>query len=248
MSILAGCHGNDAAGIHKGQADSGKMLAHRYCMSCHQFPEPSLIDKNTWVTGVLPAMAARFNLEHYGEVYMANPKSTISVAYWQSIVDYYKTAAPAKLVIPKSPSVTDWAIFGLERPPHVSHAPGNNANTSLLVFNPIDSQLYSADGRNHFFRWSNDLKPQLVATLSSPVTGATFLKTSTSNNLAVITTIGVLYPTDIRKGTIEQLDLDKSKDQKPVLIADSLPRSVQTVAADFNKDGLMDYVTCGFGR
>ena len=66
-------------------------------------------------------------------------------------------------------------------------------------------------------------------------------------NDAVLTCIGVLPPLDIEKGKVVQIGLDaKNKAQK--IFADSLPRAVQTVGADFNKDGLMDYVVCGFGH
>ena len=35
----------------------GKELAKKYCVSCHQLPDPALIDSASWVNGVLPAMA-----------------------------------------------------------------------------------------------------------------------------------------------------------------------------------------------
>ncbi|CAN5343994.1 VCBS repeat-containing protein [soil metagenome] len=248
VGILDGCKSKPATTQDEQQLAEGKALAQKYCVSCHQFPDPSLIDKASWVDGVLPGMATQFKLEHYGVVYIANPKSTISVDDWQSIVNYYKTSAPAKLVQPASPFVSDWAIFSLVRPKNVSHAPKDAANTSLLAFNPIDSQLYSGDAQNRFYRWSSGLKPALIAKMASPVTGVTFLSAATGKNSAVITTIGVIYPSDIMKGKVEQLDLDGGKIGKPVTITDSLPRSVQTAAADFNKDGLMDYVTCGFGH
>ncbi len=46
--------------------DSGKLLAQRYCQTCHLFPEPSLLDKKTWVTSVLPNMAQRLGVKTAG--------------------------------------------------------------------------------------------------------------------------------------------------------------------------------------
>lgn len=56
-----------------------------------------------------------------------------------------------------------------------------------------------------------------------------------------------MAPVDVAKGKVIRLDLNDKKSKQTVL-GDSLPRPVQTVEADFNKDGLMDYVTCGFGH
>jgi len=35
----------------------GETLARTHCVTCHAFPEPSLLDKKTWDEGVLPKMA-----------------------------------------------------------------------------------------------------------------------------------------------------------------------------------------------
>ena len=249
LAVLNSCSNNtNTTGVSTEDIAAGGVLAHKYCVSCHQFPEPSLIDKESWIKGVLPGMSKQFRLEEYNGVYISNPQSTISLNDWQAIVAYYKNAAPQMLSIPKPASVTDWAIFSLQRPGKVSRKPIDAAATSLLAFNRIDGQLYSGDTHNRFYKWSTDLTSKLVTTLESPVTGAIFMPTPGSSNTAVITTIGVIYPSDLMRGKVTSLNLDKNAPLKTVAITDSLPRSVATVAADFNKDGLMDYVTCGFGH
>src|SRR5688572_30734850 len=35
----------------------GAQLARQYCQTCHLFPEPSLLDKETWIKGALHRMA-----------------------------------------------------------------------------------------------------------------------------------------------------------------------------------------------
>jgi len=57
----------------------------------------------------------------------------------------------------------------------------------------------------------------------------------------------MLPPLDVEKGQVVQISLN-AKVAKQKVFTDSLPRAVQSVAADFNKDGLMDYVVCGFGH
>ncbi len=44
----------------------GKQLALIYCSSCHLFPDPSLLDKDTWVNNVLPNMAWRLGIREKG--------------------------------------------------------------------------------------------------------------------------------------------------------------------------------------
>ncbi len=37
-------------------AEEGQKLAKTYCVSCHSFPEPDLLDKNSWEKYMLPRM------------------------------------------------------------------------------------------------------------------------------------------------------------------------------------------------
>src|SRR5437667_11621650 len=41
---------------------NGEKLARVDCAACHMFPNPDLLDKKTWVSGVLPQMAPRLGL------------------------------------------------------------------------------------------------------------------------------------------------------------------------------------------
>ena len=43
----------------------GKQLAQQHCGACHLTPSPDLLDKETWVKHVLPAMAPNLGLEVY---------------------------------------------------------------------------------------------------------------------------------------------------------------------------------------
>jgi len=225
--------------------EDGGLLAQHYCISCHDFPDPALLDRKTWERGVLPAMAKRLHLQNYMGQYFADRQSFLTVPEWQKIEAYYKNTSPAKLVIPK-PAVTplkDWAIFDVLRPKKVDTS-GAPAMTTFAGFNSFDQKIYTGDAANNLFVWDNDLNAKLLRKMSSPVTNILF--PGKSDQPAVVTTIGILPPIDIARGKVMQLNLDGSKDT--VTIGDGLPRAVQTVAADFNKDGLIDYVVCGFGH
>lgn len=246
FSVISSCSNNNPK---LNAADSlivGRRLAQQYCKSCHQFPEPDLIDKKTWEFGVLPAMAKQLKIQNYMGQYFADTTSALSTNEWQQIVSYYKKTAPQTLVIPKSNAVKNWSGFSLQRPKK-SPAAAPPAMTTFLAVNPQDQQLYSADAGNNIFRWDQNLNFKLISTLPSPVTGIIFNDDKSTVNEAVVTCIGNMAPVDVAKGQVIKLGFGTKKTRQ-VVLTDSLPRPIQTVAADFNKDGLTDYVTCGFGH
>jgi FG-GAP-like repeat len=229
--------------------NDGKLLATKYCTLCHQLPSPALIDRASWINGVLPAMAKELHVKNYIGQYYADGNSLLNIVQWQKIVTYYSKTSPVNLVIPK-PAVEplkDWAVFSLLKP--VANPKGPTAMTTLIAFNPFDKQFYNGDAANNFYKWDKNLNSKLVKNMPSPVTGAFFIKNANNSEDAILTCIGVMAPINVAKGKVIQVSLNgKVKDDERVTIGDSLPRAVQTVAADFNKDGLTDYVVCGFGH
>jgi hypothetical protein len=247
VAALNGCHSNNTPPTLQDQIADGHDLAAKYCVSCHRFPDPSLIDRMSWVNGVLPAMGKELGVHMFMGQYFSDDKSALSTSDWQKIVTYYKNTAPVNLIIPK-PAVaplSDWAIFSLERPKNVNKfMPGM---TTMITFNPNDHQVYTADAANNLYKWDAGLNSKLVGKFDSPVTGINYFDKPDGTNTAIVTCIGNMAPVNAYKGKVLLVNLG-NKNKKPVLITDSLPRPVQTVAADFNKDGLMDYAVCGFGH
>ncbi|MDB4903712.1 MAG: repeat-containing protein [Mucilaginibacter sp.] len=246
---LNSCHNTPATPTVETDMADGKILAQKYCVSCHQLPDPALIDRGSWVKGVLPAMGKNLGIKSYMGQYYSDKSSAINISDWQKIAAYYKNTSPVALTIPK-PAVAplnDWAIFSLERPKNINQV--MPAMTTMLTVNPIDHKVYSGDAAGNLFKWDSDLNSKRIYHFDSAVTDASYLSASDSSNTAVITCIGNMPPIDLLKGKIYLLNLNaETKKNKPVLITDSLPRPISTVAADFNKDGLMDYVVCGFGH
>ena len=243
--FINGCNNAPQINTPAENVAEGKALSEKLCISCHRYPSPALLDKVTWEKGVLPQMATQLGLQQEMGQYYADKNSVINMADWQKIIAFYKSAAPAKLRIPKSESVQDWAIFGLKLPPKVNRK-GLPAMTTMMQINPFDNKLYTADAGNNLYAWDANLNNTLVRKMPSPVTSANFFKAE-GKNKGVFTCIGVLPPNDYLKGELEQLDLDTKK-TAPLLISDSLPRPVYTATGDFNKDGLTDYVVCGYGN
>ena len=228
------------------QIADGKILAAKYCQSCHQLPDPALINRENWEKKVLPAMGKNLGVHMYMGQYFCDEKSAIITPYWQKIVIYYVNSSPVSLKIPK-PSVTprsDWANFSLQKPLKVKAS--MPAMTTLISVNPKNSNLYTADVANNLYRWDTGLNPKLVKHFESAVTGLDYFYHSST---AIVTCIGTMAPINSWKGKVLLLDLDgQHKNKEPLVIADSLPRPVATAAADFNKDGLMDYAISGFGH
>src|SRR5689334_5361569 len=56
----------------KSELSEGKKLAEKLCSSCHAFPDPSLLDKNTWISSVLPKMADFIHVEDMYDPYSSS--------------------------------------------------------------------------------------------------------------------------------------------------------------------------------
>src|SRR5881398_1811607 len=89
----------------------GERLAHTYCAACHMFPEPALLDKRTWRTGVLPQMAQRLGVpapslfaEMSRDPAMVVLTKAVSQADWEKIAGYYLEQAPDTLPQPSLPA------------------------------------------------------------------------------------------------------------------------------------------------
>lgn len=222
-------------GKHTG--NENKAIAQTYCGSCHLFPEPSLLDKATWERKVLPAMGAQLGLDKYGENYFSGPNSRITISNWLKILSYYQAEAPLVIVEKKAypAPLKDWAGFSVKLPTPIQSA---TAKTTFIGYNGQDNCLYSADAANKLYKWNAKLQGYPVATLPSPVTSALFTPTET-----VLTCIGTLAPFEDSSGKMVKLGSSGQSE-----VATNLSRPVQSLPVDVNRDGLTDYVTCGFGH
>ena len=249
LICLNSCNDHTVPPTIQEQVANGKVLALKYCATCHEFPPPSLIDRNSWLTGVLPAMGRNLHVNMYMGQYYTDQRSAIGISDWQNIVTYYDRSSPAALVIPepKVQPLNDWAIFSLERPKGVnSKMP---AMTTMLNFDTLTRKLYSGDAANNLLEWDAQLKSKVIHQFDSPVTDARFVRTPDGASTAIVTCIGSLPPKNLYNGKVYTLDMDKANSNGGITqITSDLPRPVATVSGDFNKDGLTDYITCGFGH
>ncbi|GAB4051979.1 FG-GAP-like repeat-containing protein [Spirosoma litoris] len=248
--LVGSCQSGKDAALNNPVIAEGKQLAQKHCASCHQLPAPELLDKETWVKHVLPAMAVNLGLEVYPAdgLYYAGPKSAISFNDWQKLMAYYQALAPEKLKPADKPesTVDDWAMFALEKPQADT---SQTAMTTLVAIDTIGHRLFSSDAfRSDVTRWDQQLKPALFRQLNSAAVNAQFFRDATGNERELFTTLGTMKAADIEKGELILLPSTGQGKADSSAVAIDLPRPLQTVSADFNKDGLTDWVVCGFGH
>lgn len=244
ISILAASCGNDTK---QPVADTGETLSKKYCQSCHKYPSPTLLDQDTWAKHVLPAMAPHLGIKVYADdQYVNNPSSTAALSYedWMKIVDFYKATAP-KTLTPARPPVAplnDWAGFQLMLP-----KPGTTpATTTLVNFDTISRQFFTSDrATNKVYRWSDKMRLLGTQQYSSPAVDVQFSKDAKGAERAAFTFIGSMDAIDVANGSVVDMPVNGGKE---TTIADHLPRPIQSLAADFDKDGLQDRIVCGFGH
>src|SRR6187549_4011041 len=94
------------------QPQKEERLARQYCSSCHLFPDPAMLDKETWDKSVMPAMAFRMGMDH-SKLETLNPddiatvlkslpsKPMVTNEEWESIRNYFVTHAPDTIRIPE---------------------------------------------------------------------------------------------------------------------------------------------------
>ncbi|MCE7042597.1 VCBS repeat-containing protein [Dyadobacter sp. CY312] len=234
--------GTKKEGLADDLSHPGAQLSARHCGSCHLAVSPALLDKETWKKRVLPAMARQLGLEVWqNSAYYQNEKSAISYADWMMIVAYYDSLAPAHLATAKSdvPLKSDFSIFKLRKP----QAPSDRiATTTLAAIDPITLSIYTSDSETgNLYHWNNDLKLISSNPLPSPAVNMDFI----NKQQALVTCIGEMKALDIPSGNVMLVD---ESGKSTSTIASNLIRPIQTVAADFDKDGLTDYVTSSFGH
>ncbi|GEO05346.1 hypothetical protein AAE02nite_30100 [Adhaeribacter aerolatus] len=238
---------------------TGQQLAQGYCGSCHLFPDPNLLDKQTWKNGVLPNMALRLGLDlnganpyagmHFEEIPTVNQanvfanKPLISQVDWEKIVSYYDAAAPEKPLPPAAtPAVKASLPLFTPKPFYFKHR--KLPLTTLTKFDAAGGRLFLGDQENNLFILGKELKQIDSLRLESP---AADIYINPDGSFKVLT-LGVLQPSDRNKGSLTQYarNPDGTYTAQPLLQA--LNRPVEASYTDLNQDGLTDIVVCNYGN
>ena len=229
---------------------SGERLAHTYCAACHAFPEPGLLDKKTWRTGVLPQMIERLSgpdltVGSSRSPYMTVLTKPVPQKGRDRIVAFYLEHAPdsmAAQVLPAEPRI-DPDIFQpgpFVRPPGVP----SSAIITLLSADSAGRRVFVGEAGTNVLRvfgWDRRLITTLQ--LASPPTGVI-----ADGRRVLVLESGILSPNDEPQGTLVQYDADDRGTLRLTrVIIDSLFRPVFVRELDADGDGRNDYVICEFG-
>lgn len=250
-TVLDGCKSKTKLADYKLTGDTiadGKYLVSVHCTKCHALVPADALTKDVWRMHTMPAMAHYLGIATYGPDFYKVPDDTggISIVNFQAIVNYYNKIAPDTLKRAKAPValINDWAGFTLKKP-----APGNDiAFTTIVAAEPGTGNIYSSDLLgNNLTQWGADLKPKNVTGLPSAAVNADFVKDGAGINKAILSCIGRIDEVDFPNGKIYAANLAGGKLSTSEVAVD-LPRPVQTLSADFDKDGHNELIVLGQGH
>ncbi len=243
------------------ETKDGELLAKTYCGSCHLLPLPSLLNKETWLLGVLPEMGPRLGIKSFqGMTYpIRNFQSALESYYpagpamseeeWAKIVSYFYDQAPDSLEQDYQPISTQLDRFEVKTPDYPTPSP---PVTSYVKIDPGNHAVYLGDGQELKLRSYNQLLQPVGETKTPNVmVDIAFHDLSKSGpRSATLLTMGALTPFDVTHGSLQPVTID---DQLRItlsskMLIDSLPRPVSVQEADLNRDGKPDFVVCGFGN
>lgn len=255
--ILAGCSKQKQVEASRSPAPSEvnvEDLVKTHCSGCHQYPEPSLLDKPTWESHVLPRMGYMFGIYPHdsirreligkgksaGIVEMANtfPKEQLLPdSIWSIIKDHYLSLAPDRLENPGKGKIgTGLKLFEVVEGSYRHSPPG----TTCVSFSK--DGLYIADAHTEqIYYFDKQLRLQSAANTKE---GAVWINNREKS--LFITVMGSFSPTDAPSGFL--MELPKNKRGKVRKIIDQLKRPVHTSFGDLNQDGLEDIVICEFAK
>jgi hypothetical protein len=236
----------------------GRLLAAKYCVSCHSLPQPEWLDAKSWEEGVLPVMGPMLGIfQHHFKRYPSskNDKYVTENTYpsqpllnpsqWQSIIDYYSATSPDTLRRePRKDKIKmELPLFILQTPSRQHE----NAAASFIKIGPpgISSPLLVSDAfTNTTYLFNNNLTVTDSFINKGPVVDIAF-----ENSKILLCNIGVLNPNNGRfgEGIFVQSRGNKKYAEATTSLFDSLQRPVQISSADFNGDGQQDYLVCEFG-
>jgi hypothetical protein len=233
-------------------ARTGAQLVETTCQSCHLLPDPSLLDRQTWLQESLKYMTpwlglSRPNLERQpdGEILRAAhifpDEPVFSLEEWRAVVAYFASNAP---VLP--PSQPDRVpvregIPGFRAEP-ISFGT-NPSFVTLLQIEPQRRRLWVGDGQDRSLRAvdSTGQTRWRLPVPSGPVTLGRW------GDRLLITLIGRVFPSDETAGQVWSVP-DGGTSDEVVKLLERLRRPVHTTVADLDRDGRDDLVVSAYGN
>ena len=230
------------AGCAKARRSQGERLARTFCAGCHAFPEPALLPKATWQSGVLPKMAPRLGVSTgslYSQVasspYMTVLSPPLPREDWDKIVAYYLATAPDSLPYQSLPVEPQLDPPFFKTGPFVPRLQSSAIVTLLHADSTHHRIIVGEAGTNvmRVFDWNRRLRS--TTKLGSPPTGVIVEDTR-----MLVLESGILDPNDEPRGSLIELPRGK-------VLIDSLYRPVFVRRVNFDRDGRSEFLICEYG-
>jgi hypothetical protein len=233
----------------KNAEEKSEALARTHCSTCHSFPEPALLDKKTWETGVFPEMAFRMGLDlsklpmrnevEIRDILKAIPDTPlITDEEWNSIKKYYLNKAPDTLLSSRKKETLTLQQFTAS----ILTIPTNNNTISTTIkYDTPNKRIYIATRKGKLYQVTASGELEDSIQLQSPASDILF----DLNDKPILTCMGIMDPNDHAAGSVIQLT---TRGNSPLTLIDSLKRPVNIQTADLNNDGQKDLVVSAFGN
>lgn len=242
----------------------GEQLARRYCTSCHTFPDPDLLDKDTWKEQTLPSMGPHLGIFEFGgqtypiDVTEGLPENfypetaLIDSAEWKEIMEYYIAQAPDELDFDTDQTAirAGNALFTLKRP---DYRPDIYPMASAVKFDPGNGVIYLADGNlQRILVYNRSLEVEASISTPGPVSDILFLNDTDEKGVRkmILTFIGDISPSERKDGSVVYARYDPIVKRGEIedTVIDNIGRPVETLLADLDADGVDDLLVSEFGH
>lgn len=258
LSLFSACGGKSGNAETQDSISADEQLARQYCGSCHLYPEPEKLNKNTWKYGVFPAMGPKVGIyRHGGMDYPPNERGdtnlktnlfpdnpVIDPAIWGKILDFYLSRAPEE-VLPQVRYAGIGNSTGLFSPMLPEAGGVKGPMTVFVRIDPLRKLIFYGEGNgNTLSTYGADLKRRSTITLK----GAPSWIHDDGKSLQV-TNIGSIFPSNKKEGSLQEARIDAQGNlQAGGLLLQNLGRPVMIQKADLDGNGKEDWIVNGFGH
>lgn len=230
---------------------SPKQLATQYCQTCHVLPDPSVLDKSTWIQNVFPTMRTVMGLDTLSTAALAaldpsvrhiyNRPALMSEDTWFKIANYYIENAPATLPNAPRPPI------GPETPQFEAKPAPWRALTPLFTHVRLDPALHAIilgdASQNRLVVCDEQGERKALLPMQGPpscvvIDGGQWYATDMAN----------LLPHDSAAGGLYRFTWNKDSTAKTERLLDSLRRPVHLNLCDLNGDGKKEFLISEYGN